>query len=145
MAQNAPGSGLREPGFCEALTSGDFNNDGFADLAIGVPNESVGDPLILDAGAVNVIYGSSSGLDAGPDDFWHQDRAGIKDFQNTAGVLSAAEEGEFFGLGVVTNEYNGDIYTDLLITEGSPFAAANVLFGRASGLTAAGDQYFKFP
>ena len=44
------------------LTSlqGDFNGDGYADLAIGVPHESVnGDE---EAGAVNVIYGTTSGL-----------------------------------------------------------------------------------
>jgi hypothetical protein len=40
----------------------DFNNDGFADLAIGVPGEDVDG--ISDAGAVNVIYGNIiSGLD----------------------------------------------------------------------------------
>jgi hypothetical protein len=33
----------------------DFNNDGFADLAIGVPGEDVR------AGAVNVVYGTGSG------------------------------------------------------------------------------------
>ena len=34
----------------------DFNNDGFADLAVGVPGEDVGS--VVDAGAVNVLYGS---------------------------------------------------------------------------------------
>jgi FG-GAP repeat len=38
----------------------DFNNDGAADLAVGVPGEDVGS--ISDAGAVNVLYGSASGL-----------------------------------------------------------------------------------
>src|SRR5262245_10507992 len=37
----------------------DFNHDGFADLAVGVPGEN------NSAGAVNVIYGGSSGLAAG--------------------------------------------------------------------------------
>ena len=40
----------------------DFNGDGFQDLAVGAPNEDVG--TIVDAGAVNVLYGSPSGLSA---------------------------------------------------------------------------------
>src|SRR4029453_2021450 len=46
--------------FGAALACGDFNNDGYADLAVGVPYESVGD--VSDAGGVNVIYGSAGGL-----------------------------------------------------------------------------------
>ena len=38
----------------------DFNNDGAADLSIGVPFEWVGP--IQNAGAVNVLYGSAGGL-----------------------------------------------------------------------------------
>jgi hypothetical protein len=45
-----------------AWRKGDFNGDGFADLAIGVPEEDTGGAE--DAGAVNVIYGSASGLTA---------------------------------------------------------------------------------
>ena len=48
--QAAPAPGLQA----------DFNNDGAADLAIGVPFEWVG--AIQDAGAVNVLYGSAGGL-----------------------------------------------------------------------------------
>ena len=43
--------------------AGDFNGDGSKDLAIGVPNESIG--AIAGAGAVNVIYGSKLGPDLG--------------------------------------------------------------------------------
>jgi hypothetical protein len=42
--------------------SGDFNRDGFADLAVGVPYEDGG--MVADAGAVNVLYGRSGGLSA---------------------------------------------------------------------------------
>ena len=57
----------------------DFNNDGFADLAIGVAGEDVG--AATQAGAVNVLYGSAGGLQAtSPDDqFWNQDSPGVKD------------------------------------------------------------------
>mgnify|MGYP003402244577 CR=1 FL=1 len=32
------------------------------DLAVGVPGEDLGSPVVGDAGGVNVLYGSSSGL-----------------------------------------------------------------------------------
>jgi FG-GAP repeat protein len=57
----------------------DFNGDGFADLAVGVPGEDDG------AGGVNVIYGSKfviiegGGLTATGDQFWNQDSGGIED------------------------------------------------------------------
>jgi hypothetical protein len=38
------------------LVTGDFNNDGIADLAVGVPGESSAATI---AGAVQVLYGSS--------------------------------------------------------------------------------------
>ena len=59
-----PGAGGRtaeasDP-FGSALAAGDFDNDGFADLAVGVPVEDVGSTA--NAGAVNVLYGSAGGL-----------------------------------------------------------------------------------
>ncbi|PCC71252.1 FG-GAP repeat-containing protein [Nannocystis exedens] len=39
----------------------DFDRDGYEDLAIGAPGENVGS--IAGAGAVNILYGSASGLD----------------------------------------------------------------------------------
>lgn len=39
---------------------GDFNGDGFMDLAIGIPLKDVG--IIVDAGVVHVIYGTAQGL-----------------------------------------------------------------------------------
>src|SRR5438105_7426380 len=44
----------------------DFNGDGFSDEAVGVPLEDLGSSTspIPDAGAVNVVYGSSLGLTA---------------------------------------------------------------------------------
>jgi FG-GAP repeat len=50
-----------------ALTSADFNVDGYGDLAIGVPLEDVpveGGFNVVDAGAVQVLYGSKNGLTA---------------------------------------------------------------------------------
>src|SRR5436190_14223481 len=44
-----------------ATTRADFNGDGFGDLAVGVPGESQADGVV-GAGAVSVIYGSTTGL-----------------------------------------------------------------------------------
>ena len=56
-------------------TGCDYNGDGFDDLAIGVPDEDIG--AISNAGAVNVLYGSASGLTAAGDQLWHQDSSGV--------------------------------------------------------------------
>lgn len=63
-----------EQDFGAALAFGSFNQDSFADLAIGVPRETIG--AEQREGAVNVLYGSPAGLDpegAVPDQFWSQD------------------------------------------------------------------------
>ena len=69
-------SGGLEPGdlFGSALSTGDFNNDGYSDLAIGVLREDIG--TLTEAGAVNVIYGSSSGLASGGNQIWTQNGIG---------------------------------------------------------------------
>lgn len=49
--------------FGETLAAGDFDGDGYSDLAIGVPARDVyAGSLIVDAGEVVVLYGSASGL-----------------------------------------------------------------------------------
>ncbi|GLZ77093.1 hypothetical protein Afil01_19000 [Actinorhabdospora filicis] len=61
--QDTPGvSGSNETGdrFGTALASGDFNGDGYADLAVGSPTED--NDSFTDSGAIIVLYGSSSGL-----------------------------------------------------------------------------------
>jgi FG-GAP repeat len=78
------------PGAQAALAApsalGDFNGDGRADLVVGVPYEDVG--TVSDAGAINVLYGTATGISATGNQFWHQ---------NSAGVLDAAEAGDRFG------------------------------------------------
>src|SRR6266498_5540440 len=56
--QGAAGvAGMAEAGdfFGASLAAGDFNNDGFAELAIGAPVEALGS--IVGAGSVNVLHG----------------------------------------------------------------------------------------
>lgn len=122
----------------EVGTFSDFNGDGYDDLAIGVPNEDVG--LVSNAGAVNVIYGSSGSLRTSPasdgkgrsDQFWHQNAAGVED---------SAETSDMFGFALAAGNFNGDNYMDLAIgvpgeSVGSAVGAGavNVLYGSSAGL-----------
>ncbi|HXT22578.1 MAG TPA: FG-GAP repeat protein, partial [Thermoanaerobaculia bacterium] len=65
----------RDDRFGSALASGDFDGDGFDDLAIGSPGERI-DGYGW-AGQVQVLFGSSSGLSNSPRaQLWHQDMPG---------------------------------------------------------------------
>lgn len=114
----------------------DFNNDGFDDLAVGVPGESVG--AVANAGAVNVIYGSVSGLQAAGNQLWHLDSPSVE---------GAAHAGDRFGAALACGDFDMDQFDDLAI--GAPgddvnhaddAGAVNVLYGSPRGLTAARNQ-----
>ena len=87
---------------------GDFNGDGYDDLAVGVPYEDVvtGGTDNIDAGSVTVIYGSASGLTAAGNQVWTQ---------GTAGMLDVVEQGDTFGNALAVGDFNGDGCDDLAI------------------------------
>ncbi len=123
--------------FGAVLAAADFDGDGFADLAISVPQEEF-DGGLRTAGQVHVPYGSVAGLRAEGNQLWHQDTPGVR------GVL---EEDDAFGLGLETGDFNGDGFGDLAV--GVPFESlgvdlragqVHILHGSAEGLTADGDQ-----
>lgn len=120
--------------FGDALASGDFDADGYADLAIGVPGESLGGRR---AGAVQVLYGSARGLTA-RDQLWHQNRAGVP---------GGNQSGDRFGQTLAVGDFDGDGFADLAIgVPGEDHSGirdagrAVVLRGSATGLTAVGAQ-----
>jgi hypothetical protein len=114
----------------------DFGKDGHADLAVPVPGEDLGS--VVDAGAVEILYGSAGGLTAAGSQFWTQ---------NSANVAEAAETGDAFGSSLGAANFGKDGHADLAI--GTPYeglgtkhecGVVHVLYGTSSGLTAAGSQ-----
>jgi hypothetical protein len=116
----------------------DFDNDGFADLAVGVPREGVGSAEL--AGAVNVLDGSANGLTSAGSQLF---------FQGGGGVSDAAEPFDLFGNALAAGDFDNDGFIDLAI--GVPgedigtiadAGAVNVLYGSAGALTTTGAQQF---
>ena len=62
-------------GFGNALASGDFDRDGYSDLAIGDPQW---EPVEGEGGYVVVMFGSASGLSADWAQRWSQSSPGVR-------------------------------------------------------------------
>lgn len=138
--QNTPGiSGATAEAndrFGTSLACGDFNGDGYADLAIGVEHEAIGSRTA--AGIVHVLHGSSTGLRATNSEVWHQ---------NTTGIIGTAEAGDRFGASLAVGDFNKDGISDLAVgvpgeAIGTKLEAGmiNVIHGSTTGLTATGDS-----
>ncbi|TAH34960.1 MAG: hypothetical protein EYC70_14280 [Planctomycetota bacterium] len=121
----------------------DFNNDGYDDLVIGVPDEDIGS--IADAGAVHVLYGSASGPILSGFQTWSQDASGVND---------SCEAYDRFGYSLACGDFNNDGYDDLAI--GVPYedivitwlfeytdaGMVQVLYGGPGGLSASGNSWY---
>ena len=125
--------------FGSTVASGDFDGDGFADLAVGVPFEHLPTPLSDDAGQVNVLYGSPTGLTDEGNQVWSQDSKSVRD---------QGEPGDRFGSSLAVGDLNGDGFVDLAVgVPGETLAAVpgvgavQVLFGTPNGLIGQGNLF----
>lgn len=124
--------------FGTALAAGDFDADGYDDLAIGIIGETAG--AIANAGGVAVLYGrQNSGLSTSGNQLWTEESPGI------TGNAGASDD---FGGDLAAGDFDGDGYADLAI--GTPgdnplglagAGAIHTLYGAASGLVSSGSQY----
>ncbi len=77
--------------FGRTLATGDFNDDGFDDVAVGIPGvplaRTSGGTVYQDAGAVTILYGGALGIDS----------SDTLVTQETTGVLGGSEAGDLFG------------------------------------------------
>ncbi len=112
----------------------DFNNDGFGDLAVGAPGESIGS--VRDAGMVHVFYGTGGGFVAGNSQAFHQ---------ATTNVDGVPQTGDHFGQSLAVGDFDADGFDDLAIgipgekLGGTPDTGlVYVLNGTSRGLTTVG-------
>jgi hypothetical protein len=136
---SVPNACQNDDAFGTALAAGDFDNDGFDDLAVGVPGEGISGSV--NAGAIHVLYGQAGGVGANRDEFWHQNKGSILE------QIDAGEAGEGFGFSLVAGYFGGDAFCDLAI--GVPnedlgvvveAGVVHVMYGRSTGLKPGGNQ-----
>ncbi|WP_037640044.1 FG-GAP-like repeat-containing protein [Streptomyces bicolor] len=120
--------------FGSALAAGDVNSDGYPDLAVGAPFETIGS--VSHAGSVWVVRGGASGLTA----------TGAQSFnQGTSGIPGANESSDMFGDAIHLADHNKDGRADLSVGAGgenSDDGAVWVLRGSTRGITTTGAVSF---
>src|SRR5262245_20627429 len=120
------------PGISSGVARGDFNGDGYGDLAVGVPYEDLN--FVNAPGAVNIIYGSADGLTTNNDQFFEMRDFGLNLVANA-----------HFGWALAAGNFNGDDYSDLAIgVPGYVDGQILVLVGSANGLTTSGGVQLGF-
>jgi FG-GAP repeat len=125
--------------FGYALAAGDFNGDGFTDLAVGSLWEDTRNPVVSNAGMVQIIYGSASGLTADGDQMFYQGSFNVDD---------TPEVDDMFGSVLACGDFDGDGFADLAIGIShedigaeADAGAVQILYGAATGLSASRGQF----
>jgi hypothetical protein len=137
-SDNVPDQAEENDFFASSLASGDFNGDGYADLAIGVDAEKPSDPNEVKFGAVEILYGSSGGLTGVGSQFFNQDTPGLDNMPATSVAFGISVAAGNFGKDSASN-----CYDDLAIGIPGAFdlgGAVRVLYGSSTGLTTTGTQ-----
>jgi len=133
-----PGINERDDYFGASLAVGDFNDDGYHDLAIGAPGEDIGS--IVNAGCVTVLYGSWLGLRG----------TGAKSIhQNSSGIYGVSEAYDRMGSSLAAGDFNNDGADDLAIgvpgedlyNKFNP-GMIHVIKGSSNGLTSSGNKTY---
>jgi hypothetical protein len=120
--------------FGQAMTTGDFNGDGYDDVAIGAPYEN---DVAVDDGFVAIYYGSPDALTPPR---W--ERIG------QAGAGQTSETGDQFGSALAAGDFDHDGYDDLAVgIPGEDDVSADdgallVYHGSAQGLVPVNAIYF---
>ncbi|MCF1593392.1 FG-GAP-like repeat-containing protein [Streptomyces muensis] len=123
LSQNStgvPGGAEAGDGFGSHTTAGDFNGDGYADLAVGVPGEDVGSDT--NGGTAVILWGGSAGLSGG-----------------TTVSDPAPSSHDSFGAPLAAGDYNGDGRADLAI--GSDQNTVDIYRGGFTKSGATGGRY----
>lgn len=135
-----PGAHEAGDSFGNALAAGDFDNDGYDDLAIGALGEAVG--TVDDAGAVMIEYGTAAGITSA---------RGTLVTRNSDGLTFDPLEGDQYGRALASGDFDADGYDDLAIgaigarcpdgtTRGG---AVIVMYGSAGGIVTTRSRIFR--
>lgn len=117
--------------FGASLAVGDFDGDGYDDLAIAAPGAN--DTGNAASGSVHILHGSVTGLTESGDQLWTLD---------TTGVDGVAVANDHWSDALAAGDFNCDSYDDLVIgaPRKSSASLVSILYGTSGGITSVGDQ-----